>query len=381
MAFGTARTVDLQYYAPTFSISINNKKLGLDISKAIISVQVNEKMNSPAEATISVNDEFNLKTQRFEWLDNDLFKVGNRVEIKMGYVGNLQQMMLGKMTRMSSSFFADGAPTLTITAKDPLHVITRKIDPEDRREFNNSASRNVTDGDIARFIGQFISKKLKVNLSMQIDATEATTLQYSRVQIRGETSFYEFLRQRAERIYYEFYIRGSAFYFTSPRMDRDEILTLRWSKDLISFKPNINSAELVTEVKVRSRNSATGENIEGSAKAGDEKTQERQRESASQLMAKFYEEVKEVKKEITNIPVFSRQEADLIAAAQLNKASDTLITGEAETVGMPEIRPGVNIKLENLGQWFSGKYYVEEATHTIDSNGYKTRFKVRRNAL
>jgi len=190
------------------------------------------------------------------------------------------------------------------------------------------------------------------------------------------------LRQRAERIYYEFYIRGNTFYFISPKIDREEILTLEWGKDLISFKPNINSAELVTEVKVKSRNSATGENIEGSARMGSEKAQERQKESASQLIAKFYPEVKEVKKEITNIPVFSREEANLIAAAQLSKASDTLITGEAETIGMPEIRPGVNIKLENLGKWFSGKYYVEEATHTIDGNsGYKTRFKVRRNAL
>jgi len=374
---GTAKTVDLKYYAPAFSISVNNTELAQDISKAIVSVRVNEKLDTPSESTISVNDEFSLKTQRFEWLDNDLFRVGNRIEISMGYAGNLNQMISGKITSLESSFFSNSAPTLTMIAKDPLHIITKKTDPEDRQKFNNAASQNVKDSDIAGFISQFISQKLNVSLSTEI---EPTTIQHTRVQLRGDTSFYEFLRDRASRIYYEFYIRGNKFYFISPKTDRKETLTLKWGSDLISFKPNISSSELVTEVNIRSRNSSTGEDIEGSARTGSEKKQE-QRELASQLVAKFYEEVKEIKKEITNIPVFSQAEADEVAKAQLNKASDSLITGDAETIGIPELRPGVSIKLDNLGKWFSGKYYVTEATHIIDNNGYRTRFKVRRNAL
>ncbi len=70
-----------------------------------------------------------------------------------------------------------------------------------------------------------------------------------------------------------------------------------------------------------------------------------------------------------------------MALAELNKASDSLIEGEGECIGIPQIRTGVTICLEKLGKRFSGKYYVKGTTHTINSSGYRTRFSVKRNAL
>ena len=53
------------------------------------------------------------------------------------------------------------------------------------------------------------------------------------------------------------------------------------------------------------------------------------------------------------------------------------LTGDAECVGLPELRPDRTVQLDNLGEAFSKIYYIEQATHRIDSSGYRTRFKVR----
>ena len=62
--------------------------------------------------------------------------------------------------------------------------------------------------------------------------------------------------------------------------------------------------------------------------------------------------------------------------AALNERAKEFLTGDAESIGLPEIRPDSNVLIDDLGE-FSKTYYVQRATHKIDSNGYRTRFKVK----
>ena len=45
---------------------------------------------------------------------------------------------------------------------------------------------------------------------------------------------------------------------------------------------------------------------------------------------------------------------------------------------MPELRPGDNLELTDLGRRFSGTYYVKRVEHQIGAGGFTTRFEVRR---
>jgi len=76
-------------------------------------------------------------------------------------------------------------------------------------------------------------------------------------------------------------------------------------------------------------------------------------------------------------PVFTQAEANQRARAVLNECAKKFVTGEGEAIGLPEIRPDRNVKLSKLGELFSRTYYVEQATHKIDANGYRTRFNVK----
>jgi hypothetical protein len=77
------------------------------------------------------------------------------------------------------------------------------------------------------------------------------------------------------------------------------------------------------------------------------------------------------------VPVFSKQEADRWAQAILKKRAEQFVQGSGESIGLPEIRADENIKLEGLGTPFSKVYYIEQSTHTINSSGYRTTFKVK----
>jgi hypothetical protein len=80
-------------------------------------------------------------------------------------------------------------------------------------------------------------------------------------------------------------------------------------------------------------------------------------------------------------PVFTQAEANKRAKAAFNERAKQFLTGEAETIGLPEIRPDRSVSLENLGDPFSRTYYVHQATHKVDTGGYRTRFKVKDTSL
>ncbi|HEX7527204.1 MAG TPA: hypothetical protein VF327_12900, partial [Gaiellaceae bacterium] len=54
------------------------------------------------------------------------------------------------------------------------------------------------------------------------------------------------------------------------------------------------------------------------------------------------------------------------------------LTGAGSCVGDPRIVAGSVIQLEGLGVEFGGLYRVTSATHTLDANGYRTSFEVRK---
>jgi phage protein D len=44
---------------------------------------------------------------------------------------------------------------------------------------------------------------------------------------------------------------------------------------------------------------------------------------------------------------------------------------------LPEVRLDRNVELAKLGMSFSKTSYIQQATHKLDSNGYRTQFKVK----
>ena len=96
MALEKLSPATMSFYAPRFEVEINNSRLAADISKAIMDVTIDEKLDEGASFHFTVNDEFDMAKQQFKWLDHPLFEVGNTVSIKIGYGGDMQEMVIGQ---------------------------------------------------------------------------------------------------------------------------------------------------------------------------------------------------------------------------------------------------------------------------------------------
>ena len=81
---------------------------------------------------------------------------------------------------------------------------------------------------------------------------------------------------------------------------------------------------------------------------------------------------------VVDAPVLSQKEADDLAKSLLRERAYRFITGSAQCIGLPDLRPGDNVQLARLGSRFDGDYYVTKVDHTFGSGGYQTQFDVRR---
>jgi phage protein D len=68
-----------------------------------------------------------------------------------------------------------------------------------------------------------------------------------------------------------------------------------------------------------------------------------------------------------------------MAGALADSTRPWRITGPGTCIGRPDVRAGELVRIEGLGNRFSGDYAVTSAAHTFSpSMGYRTDFQVER---
>lgn len=352
--------VDISSYAPRFEVSVNGVPISTEAAHAISAIEVSRELNRANSFNFTVEDEFS--HAGLKWLGQDLFKIGNPVAVALGYSTRLLPMVIGKITELSTQFVSGLRPTFSVTGMDDAYTFLRT--PSAAQEF-----RDKTDSQIVQQIAR-MAKMISV-----VDRTE--TMHPVKTK-PANTTYFEFLQRLAEENGYGFFLSGRRLSFTRPGLSAEPDMSLSWGRDLINFRPTMNTAEVLTEVRVRSWDQIRGESIEGRARAGNEQQQESGRRLASQIKRDSHGDAVE---EITDRPVRSTEEANRIARSRLEEASNSFITGSAEIIGMPELEPGMCLYLGGLGEWFSGKYFIDKISHRIDGSGYRSTLEVRRNAL
>ncbi|KAF5436629.1 hypothetical protein C5S35_08255 [Candidatus Methanophagaceae archaeon] len=355
------------FYAPNYHVLIDGKDILREHFVEITNVSCDDLLEGADSFSFSIND------PGIRWLDRDFFEPGKEVEIKMGYEDQLATMIVGEITSISPDFPREGTPQLEISGFDLSHQFrgVNLLEP----------FRDKTDSEIV----EEIVDAAKHTLRKEIDPTEPERRQV--VQDEDKT-VYQFIEDLAARNFFEFFVKERTLYFRKPGRDRSEIVTLKYGVSLLSFNPELNTANQVSEVTVRGWNPQTKEEIVGRAQRGSEEGRERgrgseegrrrERRSGGDIVEDIYGRVEE---RILDKPVFTQEEADTHARSILNRRSEGLIQGSANCIGLPEIRAGVNIKLEGLGQKFSRKYYIARTTHTISNSGYSTTFNIKENTI
>lgn len=363
------KAFNLDFYAPTFMIKIGGKAQE-ELKNAVISLEVDENLESASMFTININEGLDIKTQKFTWLDNKLIapEGGEDVEISIGYASRAKKLkeplITGKITALNPSFPSTGVPTLSVQGYD-LSFCLQKSVVKKKRTFDKEKDY----GAVAKKIAS--EHKLGVvNIKSTIKPCEKIT------QNPGESD-YNFLKRLADRFGYEFFIRNKELYFRKPRDYEEEVMTLEWGKELISFNPRLSTAKVVSKVTVKGHNQKNpAKPIIGIATLKDIGFKEPKAKSAAESVKTCQK--KEVETSEHDFPVCDEEDAKALAKALLIKANNSVIEGSCECIGIPELRPGTNVQIEGIGKRFSGKYYIKSVKHSIGDSGYTVSFEVRR---
>lgn len=368
------------YYAPEFSVVVEGKALDPASKGDVLELKAELDIKELDFVEIKLNNyddtAFDLK-----WSDSELFKLGNRVHVQLGYAEELVSMLEGVITTLSPDFPADGTPTLTLRVMDGLVRLKGSKPPEGEVTYERKR-----DYEIAQLIAERHQLRYEVTprgpqhpLVVQRNLDDAT-----------------FLKERAARIDFDVFMRtdpetgDDVLYFVEPTDERSSepirTYVLAWGSlrttssppSLIEFKPTITAANQVQSVTVRGWDPVKKETIEHTATA--ETTPgvsggEAETGPAAATLVGGEEGRKEV---VVNAPVATKEEAQRLAEAELAKRAYEFLTGHGKAIGLPDLRPGDNVEVVGIGARFSGMYFVTKVTHTLDSRGLLTEFDVRK---
>jgi Bacteriophage probable baseplate hub protein len=357
-----------EFYAPAYAVRVGRDDLMRDLFLTVSQVEVDMVLGAASRFTFTVPHAYSHKLHAFKTgTGADVLGIlgfGAEVDVCMGY-GDAKSMPIavsGMITEISTSFPDGGSPELAVSGYDHGFALTIGK--------NSRTWTKATDSDAAHEIASFNNLKATI---------ETTREKHAQIE-QNQESDWEFLKKLADRNHFELYVdEQKTLHFAPPNDKATAVVRLVYGEGLLSFKPEANLAGQISQVEVYGWDPKTKKAIIGRAGAGEESGLTGK--SAAQHLNTFVRDPKKRPTLRLRQPVFTQAEADKRAKSALNERAKQFLTGEGETIGLPDVRPDRNIELANLGVPFSKTYYLQQATHKIDASGYRTRFKVKETGL
>lgn len=372
------------FYVPQFVVKIGGQDLPEQVVRDVLEVRYRDDVEKIDSFEIRLNNwDAEQRVPKYEPPSSSeregLFDPGGltdpvkRVEVWIGYLGNLRRMLVGEVTTIEPDFPASGGLTLSIRGLNVLHRF--------RTEQHTFAWEQKTDSQIAEDLGRRPVRKGKPGLGIRVRTAPLDSEPQEPYVFMDNRYDIVFLLNRARRHGYEVVLRvddeGEEYLYFGPSESRGEPpapYLLEWGRSLVSFRPTLTTAKQVSEVIVRGWDRRRNRKIEGKATWQDLVPRGPER-SRMQVLAQAFDSRREI---VTDRPVHTKSQAEAMAKDILRDRLKGMVKASGATVGLPDLRSGRRVQVTNLGPRFDGEYYVTKTTHTVGDSGYRTDFEARR---
>ena len=353
------------FYRSQFELKVSGAGLGARVLHDVMEVSYFDDLEELDGFAITVNN-WDPQERRLLYSDSDQWLPGKEVEIAMGYRDSepLRPMIKGRISSVTSLFPAEDRPQLKVQGSNLLVELMRK---QESRVYEDK-----TDSQIAKEIAQQLGLEIRT-------AVSGPEPQYP-YEIQVNSYDIVFLFERARRLGYELMVEDAGrgrfrLYFGPSRNLRRESYTLTYGRDLVEFHATLDIADQVSRVTVRGWDALNKEKIEGQAQRSDADC----RGSAlARLEQPFERAFKDREEIVVDEPIDNKPEADALAKGTMERIVQRLVTGHGRSFGLPELRAGATVEMKNLGQRYTGRWFVTATRHTIGDDGYHTAFWCRR---
>jgi phage protein D len=394
------------FYVPQFAVRIAGAGLPQDVLRDVVQVTYKDSLEELDSFEVTVNN-WDDAARRFKYIGSETAEelaaggdAGNRfqlfepcakvVTLHMGYLGHTARMLTGTFTTMTPSFSDGGPPTLSVRALNVLHQFRRK------RKTRNFGDKN--ESEIAEEVGRDAGDGGDA-FPMRICVNRGARANDERPPLTAQNNEYDidFLWRLARRKGYVLVVHeavaeegretqpGYLYFGPSARQagcngddDDSEVppppsYRLDWGKSLIDFNPRLTTANQFKSVTVRGWDRNAQRAISETVDFTD-----RELRDLNCDLHRLIVQCDPREEMVVDQPVSSVREAKERARALLLDQHKQMVTATARTVGIPQLRAGVKVRIGGLGARLSGVYTVKGSEHRIDDSGYITKLELYR---
>lgn len=293
--------------------------------------------------------------------DDPIWKKGNILEVSWGFPGHMapaRQCVIQKVT---------GFQTLTIEALSKA-ILMHKV--AKCRVFENKKR-----SDVAALIAQENGYS-----GSAVDIEDSGETLTAITQARQTDA--QFIKRLAEKEGFEFYIDFDGFHFHKRRLGQRPVRELHWYTapevgELLSINIENDVTAKAGATTLRGRDPLTRKDV--TAKGSNAETQRDSLATTIEVVdpetGKTHLEKRNASEDIRPAAHATEQGAKREADARFRRAQHTTVELSATAIGDPSLLAKTVVQISGIGQRLSGKYYVKEARHKVDSSGYTVEFK------
>ncbi len=356
-----------------FKLKVNGAPFAKPDMDAIVDLVVDSDYFLPTMFEITLQDTQNAISHNFEYIDSDKFKIGSAIEISVSaddsVTGKVESLLVkGEITSVEPVYTDNGLALLKVAGYDRSHRLTRG---KKTRVFGDGkAASSTSEQDIISKIAQ------EAGLSANIDGSGLSSLKYAYV-MQYNQSDWDFLWARARAIGYQVYVQDKAFYFQKAGKERSTgtQVELKWGETLTSFEPRISLMNQASEAEFRGWDPNQKKEIVGKATSASYEIPSQigfPDKTGGATLKKAFSAAAQVS---VDQPVLNQGMAKQMADADLSARESEFIQADGFLPrGNPKLLAGSKVKIKNVGQRFSGTYYLTKVRHQLREGLYTVRF-------
>lgn len=342
------------------TIKVNNRPLDVKYYDVLVDLVIDSSLQLPDMIEIVFHLPWDPQESKYDFspIDGDIFPLGKPIEAGLQDPDNprsINTIFKGEITSIEPDFADGGLATFIVRGFDKSYRL--------HRESKTKAWLNTKDSDIASAVAS------NAGLSAQVEATSEV---FKHVYQHAQSDM-EFLRERAERIGYEFFVQDQKLYFRKPDPTGSAV-DLEWGTNLESFHPRLTVSDQVNEVSVQGWDIKKKEPIIGTANSSKTSPEIGTNGWGGKVAQTAVSAAKKIQ---VRQHVQSQSDANTVAKAILNEINSGFVEAEGVVRQGSNLKAGMLVNIKNVGTKFGGKYKLTSVRHVYGTHGqFITYFKV-----
>ncbi|MFN8507095.1 MAG: VgrG-related protein [Dehalococcoidia bacterium] len=338
------------------TITLQGSNFSSDLMDNLLSVEVEDALYLPSMFRIELYD------ANLAYANDAQFAIGKAVQITFATRSHLGstltsgELINGEITSIEPMVPYRGTSTLVIRGYDKTHRL--------HRGKKTAVFQEVSDSDL-------FGKIARAN-GLTVEATSTTVVH--EVVFQDNMTDWEFLCTRARRVGHV--VRGAAGKLIVKSLadlaSASPVATLKLLDNVFEFRPRITGEAAFNEVTVRGWDPKKKTAIVGT-NASTPRATTAGTEDGFALGQQAFSRAKWV---FTGLAAATQADADVVAKAARGEAGAADVQAEALVNGNAGIKAGTRVEFANAGSRFNGNYFVTQAIHRYDADGYRTEIRV-----